>query len=119
MGKVEVAVHFAGSLYLSSFNAAMFQCGMINKVRFLAILKIKSDIITELRLISFDREMIMRLSLLNQIAGKLALCQQGIGGNLLALDINILKQRNYHLNLVGLFDFFIAFSRHGAYFFWA
>lgn len=119
MGKVEVAVQFAGSPYLSGFNTTVFKASMIDEVRFLAVLEIKSDIITEPGLVPFDSEMIMRLPALNYIVGKLALCQQGIGGDLLALDIYGIKQGNCHLDLVGLFGVFVTFSRQCPYFFWA
>jgi hypothetical protein len=41
-------------------------------VRFLAVLKVKGDVLEELGLVPFDGEMIMGLSVFNQIAGELA-----------------------------------------------
>ena len=118
MGKVEVAIQFAGSPYLSGFNTTVFKASIIDEVRFLAVLEIKSDIITKPGLVPFDSEMIVRFPL-NHIVGKRALCQQGIGGDLLALDIYRIEQGNCYLDLVGLFGVFVAFSRQCPYFFWA
>jgi len=111
MGEVEVAVQFAGSPYLSGFNTTVFKASIIDEVRFPAVLEIENDIIAEPGLVPFDGEMIMCLPLLNHIFGKRALCQQGIGRNLLALDIYGIKQGNCYLDLVGLFGVFVAFRR--------
>jgi uncharacterized protein (UPF0303 family) len=53
--------------------------------------------------------MIIDMTLLDQIFGYLALGQKGIGGHILALNIEGLKQRDDHLDLVGAFDFFLIF----------
>ena len=119
MGKVEVAIQFAGSPYLAGLTTTVFKASMLDEVRFLAVLEIESDIIMESGLVPFDSEMIMCLPLLNHIFGKRALCQQGIGCDLLALDIYGIKQGNCHRDLVGLFGFFVAFCRQCPYFFWA
>ena len=69
-------------------------------------------------MVSFDGEVIMRLTFLNQVVGYVALGQQSISGNILVLNIDGIKQRDGHLDLIGTFDFFIAFYRQGADFFW-
>jgi len=58
------------------------------------------------------------LSLCDQILGQLALRQQGIGANILALDIDRFQERDSYLDLVGAFDFFTIFYRQGTNFFW-
>jgi hypothetical protein len=42
-------------------------------------------------LVVFDGEVVMSFTLPNQIVGDLALGQQGIGGNILALNIDGIK----------------------------
>ena len=69
-------------------------------------------------LVSFDGKMVVGLSLRDQILGQLTLRQQGIGANILALNINGIQQRDGHLDLVGAFDFFTIFYWQGANFFW-
>ena len=69
-------------------------------------------------LICFDGEMIMGMTLLDQVVGDLAPGQQGIGRDIPALNIDGVKQRDGHLDLVGAFDFFIVFYRQGTDFFW-
>src|SRR2546429_1223113 len=56
------------------------------------------------RLIAFDGEMVMRLALGDQIVGQLALRQQGIGTDLLALNGDGFEQWDGGLDLVGAFD---------------
>jgi hypothetical protein len=70
-------------------------------------------------LISFDGEMIMGMTLLDQVVGDLALGQQSIGRDILALNIDGIEYGDGHLDLVGAFDFFIVFYRQGTDFFWA
>jgi hypothetical protein len=59
----------------------------------------------------------MGMTFLDQGLGQLALGQQGIGGHLLALDIDGLPQGDGHLDLVGAFDFSLVFYGEGADFF--
>jgi len=61
---------------------------------------------------------VMRVTLLDQILGDLALGQKGIGGNFFALDIDGLKERDGGFDFVGAFEFFTALCGQGAYFFW-
>ena len=69
-------------------------------------------------LVSFDGEMIMGMTLLDQVVGDLALGQQGIGRDILALNIDGIQYGDSHLDLVGTFDFFMVFYRQGTDFFW-
>ena len=45
----------------------------------------------ETGLVVFDGEVVMSFALANQVVGDLALGQQGIGGNLFALNIDSIK----------------------------
>ena len=118
VGKVEVVIQFGCGPNLSGVDSSMVERRMINEIRFLPLFEVQGDIFEKSGLVSLDREMVMSLTLRDQIAGELALGQQGIGGNILALNIDGIKQRDGHLNLVGTFDFFIVFYRHSAHFFW-
>ena len=61
----------------------------------------------------------MRLAFADQVVGKLALGQQGIGGHPFALNIDGLQQRDGHLDLVGTLEFFrTCYYRQGRHFFW-
>jgi hypothetical protein len=68
-------------------------------------------------LIVFDAEVVMSLTLANQIVGDLALGQQGIGGNLFALDIDGIQQRDGGLDFVGALNLLVRYGQ-GTYFFW-
>jgi hypothetical protein len=69
-------------------------------------------------LVSFDGEMIMGMTLLDQVVGYLTLGQQSIGRNILTFNIDGIKQWDSHLDLVGAFEFFIVFYGQGTDFFW-
>jgi hypothetical protein len=46
----------------------------------------------------------------------LALREQGVGGDLLALDLEGVEQRDGHFDLVGALDFVAILDRQGTYF---
>ena len=71
----------------------------------------------QLGLIAFDREMIMRLAF-DQIVCALALCQQGIGGDSLACNLDRIEHSGKHADFIGLFVFVFAFYWQGTDFFW-
>jgi hypothetical protein len=58
------------------------------------------------------------ISLLDQILGQLTLRQQGIGADILALNIDRIQQRDSYFDFVRAFDFFAIFYWQGANFFW-
>ena len=60
----------------------------------------------------------MRLALSDQVFSQLALRQQGVGGNILALNVDGFQQRDGRLDLVGALEFFAVFYWQGADFFW-
>ena len=59
----------------------------------------------------------MRLSL-HHIGRQLALRQQGIGGDVLTLNVDGIEQGNKHPDLIGLFGCLAALYGQGADFFW-
>ena len=81
MRKVQIAVEFGSGPDLADFDAAVIRRVAKGKVRLLAVLK-------KTGLVVFDGEVVMSFTLADQIVGDLALGQQGIGGNLFALNID-------------------------------
>ena len=71
---------------LPCFDPSVAQRGGFNEIRRLARLKIEDDVLEEMRLVAFDREMIMGVPRIDQIRRERALGQQSIGGDLLALS---------------------------------
>ena len=60
----------------------------------------------------------MGLALFDQVAGKVALGEQRIGGDSLAGDVHALEQGDSHPDLVGLFDLIGAVYGQAGNFFW-
>lgn len=60
----------------------------------------------------------MGFAIVNQVVGDRTLSQQGIGGNVLALDIDGIEQGNGGFYLVGAFAFLVARCGEGTNFFW-
>lgn len=87
-------------------------------IRFLAICKMELDIFKERRLISFDGEMVMRLTLY-QVCCELALREKSVGSNSLAFNLYGIQQWRSRLDFVSALGVFIAFGWQGTYFFWA
>ena len=69
-------------------------------------------------LVVLDGEVVMSVTLPNQILGDVALGQQGICGNFFALKINGIKQGDGGFDFIGTFEFFTALYREGSDFFW-
>jgi hypothetical protein len=59
----------------------------------------------------------MSVAVFDQVGSDLALCQQGIGGNIFALNIDGIKEWDGGLDFVGTLDLFIVYGQ-GTYFFW-
>ena len=68
-------------------------------------------------LVVFDGEVVMSFTVPDQIVGDLALGQQGIGGNIFALNIDGIKERDGGLDFVGALNLLVGYGQ-GAYFFW-
>ena len=90
---------------------------ILDEMRLAALLEIELQRFENSRLVGFDGEMVMRLALLDQIGGQLALRQQGIGTDLLALDLEGVEQRDSHFDFVGALDFLPILDRQSTYFF--
>ena len=90
----------------------------LHEISVAARLEQQGDIAFQRRLVTLDREMIVRL-LLDHIGGDCALGQQGIAGDVLAGDVADCQQRNRHADFVGALVLIAACYRQGTYFFWA
>ena len=88
------------------------------EIRLLAILEIQFEITEKGGLIFLHDKVVMGVALLDQIVGKITLGQQGIGGYILALYINRVKQRNGGFDFICAFEFITAIYRKTTYFFW-
>lgn len=73
MREVQVAVELSSDPDLAGFNASMIWRGMFDEVRLLSVAEVQLDIGKESRLVSFDREMIVGTTFLDQVAGECSL----------------------------------------------
>ena len=69
------------------------------------------------KLVAFHGEVVLRVSLFDQIGGNLFLGQQGIGGNGFPFDIDGIEQGDGGLDFVGALERFIVYFE-STYFFW-
>ena len=84
-----------------------------------SVLEQKSDVVKEGGLIGFDSEVVVGVALQNQVVGKFSLGEKRIGGDVFGVEIETLKQRNGHADLVGLFyGLSISLAGYRADFFW-
>ena len=118
MREVQVVIQFGGGPDLSDFDSPMVGWGILDELGFLTILEEEGDILKESFLVSFDGEMIMGLTLSDEVVGKEAVNEEGIGGYIFVFEIERFEQRDSDFDFVGLFEFFVIWGRDGAYFFW-
>ena len=117
MREVEVGIERRTAPDAPGFDSAVVGWRDIDEIRCLPIMEQKRDVRLERRLIAFDREVVMRLTL-HQIGRQFALRQQGIGGDVLAGDVDSIQQRNEHPDFIGLLGFFPTRYGQSADFFW-
>lgn len=118
MGEVQVVVEGARDPDITGFDAAMPGAVEARVIRFaIKVVEIPSGLFQQLSLIAFDGEVVMRVALLDQIAGQLALGQQGVGGDGFPLDVDRLQQWDGGFDFVGLFFLLSAGYWQGAHFF--
>lgn len=117
VGKVQIAVEFGCGPDFADFDSAVVRRVAIDKIRFMPVFKVQGDVLEKSGLVVFHGEVVIRVALLNQVGGDLALGQQGIGGNFFSLNIDGIQQRDGGLDFVGALDRFIVCGQ-GAYFFW-
>jgi hypothetical protein len=118
MGEVEIVVELGCGPYFADFDPAVIGRVALNEIGIFQVFKMEGDIFEKSGLVVLDGEVIMGVTILNQIVCDLALGQEGICGNIFAFDIDGLKQWDGGLDFVGAFEFLAAFYREGANFFW-
>ena len=118
VGEVEIVVELGCGPDFTGFDPPMFRGGSINEFRFFSVLEVERNVFEETGLVSFDGEVIMGITFLDQVMGDFALGQQGIGGNIPSLDIDGIKERDGGLDFIGTFDLSTIFYRERTYFFW-
>ncbi len=107
MREVEVVVERGGGPDLSNLDAPMRAIDS-DPLGFLALLEIEGEVFEQPALVAFDGEVVVRLPVLDQVTGKRALRQERIRADVFALDIDGVQKRDGHLDLIGLFDRFVA-----------
>jgi hypothetical protein len=83
-----------------------------------ALLEVELQGFEKSGLVAFDGEVVMRLAFLDPIGGEAALGEQGIGTDLLALNVEGIQQRDGRFDLVRALDFIPILYGQGAHFFW-
>jgi hypothetical protein len=91
VGKVQIAVEFGCGPNFADFDPAVVRGAAIDKIRILPVFKVQRNVLEKSGLVVFDGEVVMSVSLLDQVGGYLALGQQGIGGNIFAPNIDSIK----------------------------
>jgi hypothetical protein len=118
MRQVEIGVEFGCGPYFADLDPAVIRGSALNKVGILPVFKIKRDVFKKSRLVVFDGKVVMSVTIPNQIVGDGALRQEGISGNVFALNINGIQQRNGGFDFVGTFEFFTPLYGEETDFFW-
>lgn len=91
MRKVQITIEFGCGPDFADFDPAVVRWVAIDKIWLLPVFKVQRDVLKKSGLVVFDGEVIMSVSLVDQVGGDLALGQQGIGGNFFALNIDGIK----------------------------
>jgi len=89
--KVEIVVEFVCDPYFASFDPAVIRGIALDKIRILPIFEIERDVFKKTGLVVLDGEVVMSVTIPNQIIGNFSLGQQSICGNFLALNIDGIK----------------------------
>lgn len=118
VGEVEIVVELGGGPDFTSFDPAMIRGIIRDEIRFLAVVEIELDILQESRLIAFDNEVVMGVTLQAYIVGKFSLGKECVSGNVFVPDIDGIEERDGHPDFIGSLELFIAFYGQGADFFW-
>jgi len=88
VGKVQIGIEFGCGPDFADFDAAVIWRVAIDKIRFLPVFKVQGDVLKKTGLVVFDRKVVMRVTVPDQIVTDFALGQQGIGSNVFALNID-------------------------------
>ena len=117
MRKVQIGVELGCGPDFADFDPAVIRWVAMDEIGVLPVSKKQCDVFKKSGLIVFDGEVVMSFALPDYIMGDLTLGQQGIGGNILSLNIDGVKERDGGFDFVGAFDFVVIYGQV-AYFFW-
>jgi len=117
VGEVKIVVELRRGPDLPDLEPSVVRRIRGDKVGFLSVFEGELDIFHKRGLISLDGEVIMTLAP-HDVGGNAPLCQKGVCGDVLPLDLDGVKEGDRRLDLVGLFEFVIESCRKDAYFFW-
>lgn len=118
MREVEIGVEFRSGPDFSDFDASVLWRGMFDEVGLSTILEEEGEIFEESFLISFDDEVIMGVTVGDDVVGEFALSQEGIGGQIFVLEVEGVEQRDSGFDFVGSFEFLVVLGGEGSHFFW-
>ena len=82
-----------------------------------APLEQQADAVLQRGLVALDAEVVVRPAC-DQVIGQVALCQQRIGGDIEAGDVDRVKPRRGRLDLIGALDLIVVVDAQAADFFW-
>ena len=117
VGEVQVGVEGLRGPNLSGLDPPVAEGGGFDEIRGLAPLKVADDVLKQRGLVAFHGEVVVGLPVVNQICGERTLGQEGIGGDRFTVDLDGIKQRSGHGDLVGLLALVGARYRQGPDFF--
>jgi len=117
VGEAQIGVKFGGSPDFADFDPAVVRGVTIDIMRILPVFKVQGDVLKKTGLVSFDGEVVMSVSLVNQIGGDLTLGQEGIGGNFFSLNLDGIKEGDGGFDFVSALDVFVFYGQ-GTHFFW-
>jgi len=118
MREVQIGVELGGHPDLADFEPAMVAIGGRERGRLIKVFKIEGGVFQQMFLVAFDGEVVVGAALFDEIAGQLALREQGIGADGLAADLDGVQQRDCRFNFVGLLLLIAPCYRQRTYFFW-
>src|SRR2546421_659650 len=118
--KIEIRVQLFCRPDLARFDASVIGWGMLDKMGFAPIPELELQGFQKTGLVSFYGEKVMSFALFDQIRSEFTLGQQGVDGDVLALNTDRVQQRDHRLDLIRAFDFVLFLPRYGqgANFFW-
>jgi len=115
--KVQIIVEFGSSPDFTDFDPTVIRRIALEKIGLFAVLKVQRNVLKKTVLVSFDGEVIMGLTVPDQIVGDGALGQEGIGGNFFSLNSDGIKEGDGGFDFVGAFHLLVG-DGQGTYFFW-
>lgn len=99
------------------FDAAVIRRVAKDEIGLAAVFEVQTDVVEQAGLVVFNGEVVVGVSIFDDVIGQFALCQQGIGGDVFVFDIDGIEQGPGGFDFVGAFDLLVVYGQV-AYFFW-